>query len=466
MIKEHIKSCLLFLLITSSIVLTINIWFNGKLWPSGYNFFSNITNLLEIKNNKTYYLSKENVSYPEKIIINGYETRNMYYHTSKEYNEFSTDVLDILKYGLSKTSFTSVSEDEWNNALKIGSVYISYPVAYDSDLLCKILEINPLKFDVESSKEFIIVPSIIGNSSNIILYAKDYSSNKVYNTIFEYNLENINKIIENYSKDSLNLLPYSFELYFDETEDQSIEQKVIIDPTITLKLENMELPVLKSKNYLNNFYNSPVSKKMLNAFGFNSTNTKTSQLDNNNTAVYVENYSTIKVYNNGFVEYKSIDPSKGITLTNSSSDVYENFIACIEFVNKVWDSTFPDEPLNINLTSDIIDTDNGSGFKITMDYYVNGCLTVLENNTHAIEITVNNGKITEYKQLFNKFYTDSSDETVTVGSSIEALDSLYADKTLEKGKISELNVVYSKSGNKLIPYWAAKLDGKNRIINR
>ena len=228
----------------------------------------------------------------------------------------------------------------------------------------------------------------------------------------------------------------------------------------------MELPVLKSKNYLNNFYNSPVSKKMLNAFGFNSTNTKTSQLDNNNTAVYVENYSTIKVYNNGFVEYKSIDPSKGITLTNSSSDVYENFIACIEFVNKVWDSTFPDEPLNINLTSDIKNTENGSGFKITMDYYVNGCLTVLENNTHAIEITVNNGKITEYKQLFNKFYTDSSDETVTVGSSIEALDSLYADKTLEKGKISELNVVYSKSGNKLIPYWAAKLDGKNRIINR
>ena len=398
MIKEHAKSCLLCLLIISSIVLTINIWFNGKLWPNGYNFFSNITKLFESDNDKMYYLSKENISYPEKIIINGFETRNMYYHTAKEYDEFSTDILDVLKYSIAKTKFNTATEEEWLNALKISSVYISYPVAYDSDLLCKLLEVQTVDFPVESSKEFVIVPSIIGNSSNIIVYAKDYSSNKVYNTIFEYDIEKLNKIIENYSKDSLNLLPYSFELYFDKIEDESIEQKVVVDPTITLKLEKNTMPVLKSENQLENFYNSSVSKRLLNSFGFNSTNTKTSQLDNLNTAVYVENYSTIKVYDNGLLEYKSIDPSKGITLTASSVDLYGNFIACIEFVNKVWDSAFPNEPLNINLTSDIINTDNSNSFKITMDYYVNGYMTLPDGDNHAIEITVTNGKITEYKQ--------------------------------------------------------------------
>lgn len=463
--KEHIKSCLLCLLITSSIVLTINIWFNGKLWPNGYNFFSNITKLFE-HSNKTYYLSKENVSYPEKIIINGYETRNMYYHTSQEYNEFSTDILDVVKYSISKTKFVDASEEEWNNALKISSVYISYPVAYDSNLLCKILEIQTVDFPVSSSKEFIIIPSVIGNSSNIIVYAKDYTSNKVYSSVFEYDIEKLNKIIEKYSKDSLNLLPYSFELYFDKTENESIEQKVVIDPTITLQLEKSNLPVLSSKNYLEDFYNSSLSVKLLNNFGFNSTNTKTSQLDNNNTAVYVENYSTIKVYNNGLLEYKSIDPTKGIILTNSSSDIYGNFVACIEFVNKVWDSAFPDEPLNINLTSDIINTSNSNSFKITMDYYVNGCLTFPENNNHSIEITVTEGKITEYKQLFNKFYVNNPDNTVEIGSSIDALDTLYADKTLENGRISDLNIVYKKKDNILIPVWSAKLNGNNIIINR
>lgn len=465
MIKEHIKSCLLCLLITSSIVLTINIWFNGKLWPSGYNFFSNITNLFE-SNNKTYYLSKENVSYPEKIIINGLETRNMYYHTAKEYDEFSTDILDVIKHSISKTKFTSATEEEWLNALKIGSVYISYPIAYDSNLLCKLLEVQTLDFPVSSSKEFIIIPSIIGNSSNITVYAKDYTSNKVYNSVFEYDIEKLNRIIENYSKDSLNLLPFSFELYFDKIEDESIEQKVVIEPTITLKLEKNTLPVLTSKNQLEDFYNSQVSVRLLNTFGFNSTNTKTSQLDNLNTAVYVENYSTIKVYDNGLLEYKSIDPSKGITLTNSSSDIYGNFIACIEFVNKVWDSAFPDEPLNINLTSDIINTNNTNSFKITMDYYVNGYLTLPEDNNHAIEITVTNGKITEYRQLFNKFYVENPDDIAEIGSSIDALDTLYVDKTLENGTISDLNIIYKKNNDKLIPVWAAKLNGSNKIINR
>ena len=37
---EHIKNFVLFMLITSSIVLTSQIWFNEKLWPDGYNFAS------------------------------------------------------------------------------------------------------------------------------------------------------------------------------------------------------------------------------------------------------------------------------------------------------------------------------------------------------------------------------------------------------------------------------------------
>ena len=467
MTKERIKSCLLFLLITSSIVLTINILFNGKLWPDGYNFFSNITKWFDSTNDKSYYLSKENISYPEKIIINNHETRNLYTHTSKQYNEISNDILFVIKQSISSAEFVEAPEADWNNALKIGSIYVSYPVAYDSALLCKILDVTPKDIKIESAKEFVIVPTTLTNSSSVVVYTKDYSTNKVYNSIFQSDVSKINSIIENYSIDSLNLLPYSFDLYFDQIEDQSIEQKVIIEPTITLNLENNSLPIIKSENYLADFYNNSISKELLKGFGYNATNTKTSHLDKNNTAVYVENLSTLKVYKNGMVEYKSIDPSKGIELTDSSNaDLYDNFIACIEFVNNLWDTALPDEPLNINLTSDILANTDSNSFKITMDYYVDGHLVVCDDNTHAIEIIVNNGKIIEYKQLFNKFYISESDETISIGSSIDALDMLYADKTLENGSISELNIVYAKKDEIWMPYWAAKLNGSYKIINR
>ncbi len=465
MIKERIKTCLLVILVASSIVLTVDMWFKEKLWPNGYNFFSNITNLSK-SSVKSYYLSKENISNPEKIIINNFETRNLYTHTSKEFNQIVNPILSIVKQSISSAEFSEANESDWNTALTLGSVYISYPVAYDTALLCKILDVAPLNTKTKSVKEFIIVPSTIQNSSTVSVLTKDYVSKKVYNTVITANAESINKIINTYSIDSLNLLPYSFELKFDQNEELNVEQKVVIEPTVTLSLDSSNLPIIQSTNYLKDiYYNNELSKRMLNAFGYNTTNTKASHVDNNNTAIYIENFSTLKVYNNGLIEYKSIDSSKGISLTNSSnSTLYDNFIACIEFVNNLWDNTLPGEPLNINLTSDIVANSDGKSFKVTMDYYVNGTLVVFPDGYHGIEITVENAKITEYKQMFNKFYP--IDEYITNGSSIDAMDMLFADKTVENGSISQLNIVYANESNHWKPVWAAKLNGNNKIINR
>ena len=98
-----------------------------------------------------------------------------------------------------------------------------------------------------------------------------------------------------------------------------------------------------------------------------------------------------------------------------------------------------------------------------MDYYINGYQIISENG-NAVEITVNNGKITEYKQIFNKFAT--SDKRKKVGSSIDAIDAIFADSTIAGGTISELNIVYSAKDGILTPVWAAKMDERNIIIER
>lgn len=463
MIKERIKSCLLVLLVASSIVLTFNMWINGKLWPNGYNFFSNITNYLS-SNNKSYYLSKENISYPEKIIINNLEQRNLYTHTSKQYPELAEPILSIIKQSISKYEFAESDTAEWNTALSGSSVYVSYPVAYDTTLICGILDITPMSIKTKSVQEFIIVPSVDANSTAVAVYTKDFDTKKVHKAIISTDVNIIHNIIESYATHSLNLLPYSFELNFDQSENMVVEQKVVIDPTVTLNLESTQLPTVNAENYLSDIYNnSYVSSRLLNAFGYNTTNAK-SYVDKNNNVVYIENYSTIKIYENGLLEYKSLDPDKGITLTSSSaSTLYDNFIACIEFVNNLWDRTLPNEPFNINLTSNIVTQTGSKSFKVTMDYYIDG-YQIMSDSGSGVEITVTNGKITEYKQLFNKF--EITEKRNTVGSSIDAIDAIFADTTIEGGTISKLNVVYTPNNGVLIPVWAAKLDDRNIIIER
>ena len=61
--KETLKTIVLVFLVLSSIILTVNNWFSEKLWPDGYNFFSNLTNYFSDEEiQKSYFLSKEKLS--------------------------------------------------------------------------------------------------------------------------------------------------------------------------------------------------------------------------------------------------------------------------------------------------------------------------------------------------------------------------------------------------------------------
>ena len=471
MIKERIKSCLLVFLIVSSIVLTLNMWIGEKLWSDGYNFFSNITNFLELRSqNKSYYLSKENISYPQKIIVNNKEKRNLYTHTSSQYNEIIPLILDIFKNSIENSQFTVTDTTEWNNSLKFKSVYTSYPITYDVALLWGILDIVPASEGPKSVKDFIISVSD-KNIETLNIYIKDYNTQQIYKSNVDFSYKQLTEVIEKYANDSINLLPYSFELNFDKSSDKTVEQKIVVDPTVTLFLESSRLPIIETVNIAKNVYNNiDVSEDILKSFGYNTTNVR-KYLDNNNTAVYVENYSSIKIHDNGLLEYKALDNSKGISLSNSKNPTqHDIFIACIEFVNNLWDNAFPNEELNINLTSDI--HSNGKSFYITMDYYVNGYQTIssIQSNNihnelkHSIEMTVADGKIVEYRQLFNKFRTTSN--YYENGSAINAIDRMFTLSSMENSTITELSIVYAKNGEKWYPTWSAKTSDGNRIIIR
>ena len=98
--KETLKTIVLVLLVLSSIILTANNWFSEKLWPDGYNFFSNIgfsklyTNIISYFHDDDEY--KIQAVAPEKIIIN---TGDQTTRISLNSNEKSP-ILQIWKMGM------------------------------------------------------------------------------------------------------------------------------------------------------------------------------------------------------------------------------------------------------------------------------------------------------------------------------------------------------------------------------
>jgi len=465
--KETVKTITLVLLVFSSIILTVNNWFSEKLWPDGYNFFSNIANYFsdEKETPKSYYLSKENVSNPTKIIINNMEFRGVYTHTSKEYNDMVGPIKEILKEGLSSNSYSKGSPELWKEALKYKSVYLSYPVTYGEKTFSAIMDTPIPSVANGSVREFVIVSGdpITGKPRLLIKNAADDS---YIDIVLDADMTKIDRVISKYATSGIAEYPYSFELNFDKVAD-SVQQKVIIEPQVTLSINSVMANTVTEINYFEDIAtNKELYSEFLKTFGFNTSNIR-KNVNIDNSIVFVENYGSIKMYPDGLLEFKALDDSQGIEI-GSSKQFYSTFIDCIEFVNNIWDTACRDINMNINLSSAKITGDDNS-FILTIDYFADGMEVVssLEETSlhgkvnHAIEVEVKNSRVISYRQIV-KGYVPNDDEVQCL-SVIEALDILMANESVKSDTITDMYLAYYPNNKGICePCWVAKTD-RNEI---
>jgi len=464
--KEVLKTVVLVLLVLSSIILTINNWFSEKLWPDGYNFFSTLANYFtDPEAEKSYFLSKENVSNPTKIIVNNIENRGVYTHTSKEYNDMVGPVKDILKSGLSVDSVSEGSQELWKESLKYKSIYLSYPVSYGIKTFSAILDTPVTVVESGSVKEFVIVSGdpITGKPRLLI---KNSSDNTYVDVVLDTDVTKIDKLIDKYASSSMGDYPYSFELNFDKT-GEGMEQKVIIEPQVTLAINPATANTVKEINYFDDIAsNTELHNEILKTFGFNTSNIR-KNINIDNSIVFAENYGSIKMYPDGLLEYKSLDETNGIEI-GTSTQFYSTFIDCIEFINNIWDTACKDVNMNINLSSTKI-TGADNSFVLTINYFADGMevvTTLDETPSHgkinnAIEVEVRNSKVISYRQIVKGY--EANNDQVTCSTVIEALDVLMANESLKSDTISDLYLAYYPEENGLCtPCWVART-AKNEI---
>ena len=468
--KESVKSLVLALLVISGGILTINNWFSEKLWPDGYNFFSNLIGYFSDGDEvKSYYLSKENVSNPAKIIVNNTDKRGVYTHTSDDFNDMVGTVKELLKDGLSQKKNVSQSSIEaWKDALKYKSIYISYPVTYGVKTFSAILDTPINALSGGNVQEFVLVsPDNITGKPHLIV--KNASDNTYTDIVLSLDGKNISELTEKYAVSSSGEYPYSFELNFDSAKNIK-EQKLTIDSEVTLPINPISVPTVTETNCFEDIGENPeLYKELLRPFGFNTSNVR-KNVNLDNSIVFAENYGTIKMYPDGLLEFKALNDSLGISIGNST-EFYDTFIDCIEFVNNTWDVAFTDENMNINLSSAKVgETDNS--FVLTIDYYAEGMEVVSSIDatdshlklSHAIEIEVKNSKIISYRQSVKSYR--STGGWVSSAGVIDALNLLMATESIESDNILDLYTAYYPSeGSICTPHWVARTDkNEMRII--
>ncbi len=457
--KERIKSALLVLLVFMNLILGSQVLSTKKLWSDdGYNFFLNMLNLPSniLKNIKAQIKKTETTptkfERPEFLIINtGYQTSR---HLIRSVDEDFLSTLELATPFLSDAfshpeRFSKSSDEELRSALSSKSLYLKYPTKYSSSLFSYLLGKGSGDFSGSFSELSFLIISADGN-----LYVKDSDTGIVYKNKTSASTSDLNSLIDAHASNdeqSSLVINYAFDLGFDKT---FATQKTILSPIIPIYSESFTSKTVTAERLIvdstGEIDNTAIST-ILPYFGMNPNGLRRyTEVDG--TVVYVENNSVLKISPNGLLDYQAND--EGILLSKSvTPSINESISAIAGFVDKVNIASGSESPLILtsNLTSSELNNDI---ITVTLDYTANGSKIML-NNSNAVTLTIQNGRIISYRHLFRSFTVN--DERVLVNDYIFALDNAIAnyENQINGIEISDLEIAYNYDTleQKLFPQW-------------
>ena len=478
--KTVILTCLIF----CSLILSVRVWFDEELWPGGYNFFIMLRNTPVISrifnSESSYSMPKENLSKPQKVVITNGSERSVFYNSDTSFDAVNTIVKDFLTKtlltGENVLSSSAVPKEEWYDVLRndelldTRSIYIDYSLAFTPSLFAHVIGIQNswMEEDVTAVKEFIVAP-VNSDSVDALFYVKDFGNGTIMKYFVSYDDKDvIDSAIRKYAGESDDTNSFSFELNLDNKSSgigSGVVQKVFLDSMVIVSTNTSEKPVIESENPLANDGFSP--NAMLGVFDYPSVSPR-HYTDTSGTEYFVENYSVLKIYPEGIIEYTADRESMGIEISENLS-LYESLNRAIEFSEKIWKAVVPEEPFNVLVTSNLIENSQDSGtYNFTLDYYYYGSPVTVEAGgmNHAVEISVKNGKIVSYRHFIRKY--SPAEATAQPVPMIDALDRIYASfaATEEEIEIKDVYLSYIDNGGLLgkMPVWSAEIRGSEKVF--
>lgn len=404
MFKEKAKTLIIILLLINALFLTYHAWFQSGVLGSDWRMFSfsELPFARLFSHNDTVSVPKENLSKPRKIVVNDGELWVPYYNTDEAFgnlNENTSVILKALLQGRIKEN-VSISYAQWLERLTDISVYVEYPVTLTPKMLSKVLNTSYEKLytDITAIKDAIIIPN---TETSVYVAVRDAKTNIAHEFLIEdeeisFPREVLAMYTDKYARDGY------YEFAFSTLLGEGLGEGKVKVSDLVLFSDNESV-------YRDIIASNPIYGKshenILQSFSFNPRPLR-HYSDEYGAVNYVENYATVTVFPDGYIEYSAVDEEKGILLSRYENDQYELLNSVIDFAEKVW-SNVSDKQLNV-LVAGVEETDNSN--KFIFDYYCGGreIATAVEKEGreglyHAIEIVAKNGRIVSYRQYLREY---------------------------------------------------------------
>ena len=437
--KDRVKSIILVLLIIFNLVLAERILVDERLWPTGYNLF----NIRSVSKNGSDSAAQY-LNLPERIIVNtGYQTsRFEYIRSSEEFGRIYETSKNIITSALLKPEkdILTVLSDEWYSALTGKSVYLAYPCKFSAQNFAALLGMST-ELNFKGFSDIVIADTgtvYISDTLGGAFYKVDITSPEISPIIDAALSEELNSSVIN----------YSFDLNFDKDFG---DQKTFLSPMIPIYSEPVQSEVIESSNPI--FKGSEINQKsisgILAAFSINP-GTVWRYTEADGSLVFVENTGILKISPDGLLTFSAT--ADGIALSGDSANSVASEVA--ELVGKVNSGAGCNADMYI--TSPIL-SDTIS--ELSFDYIFGG-IPVRFNGINAAQITIKNGRITEYAQILRKYtpcgYTEPSPLY------IETLDNIIAkySDSMSQINITKMFPAYidKQEQGKLSPDWFVEID--------
>ena len=468
MIKEKIKSSAILILLANLIFLTSQLWFVNPGNSLGGDFVRYLRSVPVVQRffpiEPEYSISKENLSMPRKFLVNDGSLWMAYYNTDIGFSPIEQRTREIIKGLLSGdvTGFKQIDNATWEAGLESLSIYVEYPVAFSTDMFCRIMGVSTenIPEGISALREFIILPS--SEESDICVLVRDYTDKNLYYAYIlssHYSLPAADLAVYTTNNDGYYQPAFSTGLELDE------KSNVTLAPLVLFSDSTPQTEVLQPYNLIND----SSKNALLQNFSFNPETINTYE-DSDGSVNYIANYASVTLHPDSFFEYSSVSQDRGILL-DESGDSYNVLNAAIDFAEDTW-ACVSSEPLSILVTSDLSDYNSSQSYTFKFDYYCNGRPVEVELPQRyghdamncAIEMTVKNGRLISYRQYLRSYHTVShynlSDNFVTaLDSFVNEVDAA-SDTAIT---IEDIYIGYLDSGNdgEIFAAWLAKTsDGK------
>ncbi|WHE07141.1 two-component system activity regulator YycH [Thermoanaerobacterium thermosaccharolyticum] len=409
--KEHIKTIVLVLLVSTSLYLSYTLWtsfpqksfFMTKSTPSSVDIFSIVRpSSIEINTNGRF-----------KDITSANDITSIWENTIK-----------ILKDNLDKG--ITLSQVDKSSVKLIGNlIYIDMGKGITKDIFADALNLKSLSELNKINSDAYIKEIIIKVGSKPQIVFTDY------NNYFVMSLKNSRYFDELIGKQFQNSIDYVM-----TTADDVYSENVFV-------LKNFTLGKYVNKGFANDSIYRTITKNV-----FVNISVVREIKENNGSYMYTDGIRGIRLYRNGLIEYfDTTTTSSKLTMSK-----IESLDKAIEFI----------KDLGINVEDVYITGVSGSGteYNFSFNYIYDYPICVIRNGEKSdpIDISVSNGIIKTAKVNFMDIYYAGDYK-----NNLYNIQKAIVDNKI-KG-VESLKLVYVFDGTELIPAWDVKCIGNEYLIN-